>query len=271
MCPSSDEGGTTVSMPRGETEVVDSFEAGVDAAHAVRSVRLGRRGHEGPCPLSARPPGGPGRPDDGPEPLRGRRRRRRLVRRHMARARGLGRDVDPAVQRAAPRPQRRTGPGPQRRRRGGAGRHRRLHRRRLHPGAVVAERPHRAPRRRRDAPHVVVQGRTEGWPEDDRHDPWARTVWVLRPTWLFETCNVAYRRRDVELAGGFPGATRRRAVPTASWSVKTPSSAGASWSAARSSDSNPGPSSTPPLPGHLSGVAARPAGPRRVPGPGPSE
>jgi glycosyltransferase involved in cell wall biosynthesis len=56
-----------------------------------------------------------------------------------------------------------------------------------------------------NAPHVVVQGRTEGWPEDDHHGPWARTVWVLRPSWLFETCNVAYRRRDVELAGGFPG------------------------------------------------------------------
>ena len=56
-----------------------------------------------------------------------------------------------------------------------------------------------------NAPHVVVQGRTEGWPGDDRHGPWARTVWVLRPTWLFETCNVAYRRRDLELAGGFPG------------------------------------------------------------------
>ncbi len=56
-----------------------------------------------------------------------------------------------------------------------------------------------------NAPHVVVQGRTEGWPEDDRIGTWARTVWVLRPTWLFETCNVAYRRRDVELAGGFPG------------------------------------------------------------------
>lgn len=54
-------------------------------------------------------------------------------------------------------------------------------------------------------PHVVVQGKTEGWPEDDSSGPWARTVWVLRPTWLFETCNVAYRRCDVELAGGFPG------------------------------------------------------------------
>jgi glycosyltransferase involved in cell wall biosynthesis len=55
------------------------------------------------------------------------------------------------------------------------------------------------------APHVVVQGKTEAWPEDDSYGPWARTVWVLRPTWLFETCNVAYRRCDVELAGGFPG------------------------------------------------------------------
>src|ERR1700683_2797306 len=47
------------------------------------------------------------------------------------------------------------------------------------------------------APHVVVQGRTEAWPEDDAAGAWARTVWVLRPAWLFETCNVAYRRCDL--------------------------------------------------------------------------
>ncbi|HUY65147.1 MAG TPA: glycosyltransferase [Acidimicrobiales bacterium] len=61
---------------------------------------------------------------------------------------------------------------------------------------------------------VVVQGRVEPWP-DDRDDGgvWARTVWVLRPTWLFETCNIAYRRQAVLDAGGFPG--RDRAPATA--------------------------------------------------------
>jgi glycosyltransferase involved in cell wall biosynthesis len=53
---------------------------------------------------------------------------------------------------------------------------------------------------------VVVQGRTTPT-EFDRASagPWARTVWVLRPTWLFETCNIAYRRRDLDAVGGFPG------------------------------------------------------------------
>jgi glycosyltransferase involved in cell wall biosynthesis len=64
------------------------------------------------------------------------------------------------------------------------------------------------------APHVVVQGRTEAWPEDDAAGTWARTVWVLRPTWLFETCNVAYRRCDVELVGGFPGRDEAPSGPT---------------------------------------------------------
>jgi glycosyltransferase involved in cell wall biosynthesis len=52
---------------------------------------------------------------------------------------------------------------------------------------------------------VVAQGATRGWPEDaEQGGPWARTVWVHGPTWLFETCNIAYRRRDFERAGGFP-------------------------------------------------------------------
>ncbi|MHB8437644.1 MAG: glycosyltransferase family 2 protein [Acidimicrobiales bacterium] len=53
---------------------------------------------------------------------------------------------------------------------------------------------------------VIVQGQTTAWPGDaDRAGAWARTVWVLRLTWLFETCNVAYRREDVMAVGGFPG------------------------------------------------------------------
>ena len=52
---------------------------------------------------------------------------------------------------------------------------------------------------------VVVQGRTAAWPGDaEGSGPWSRTVWVDGPTWLFETCNVAYRRCDVDEAGGFP-------------------------------------------------------------------
>ena len=55
-----------------------------------------------------------------------------------------------------------------------------------------------------DAGADVVQGRTEPdptpgpWPQ-----PWARTVWILEPSWLFETCNVAYRRSALDAAGGF--------------------------------------------------------------------
>jgi hypothetical protein len=57
----------------------------------------------------------------------------------------------------------------------------------------------------RPAGPVVAQGRTVPWPEDaDEGGPWARTVWVLRPTWLFETCNVAYRVEPLRRAGGFP-------------------------------------------------------------------
>jgi glycosyltransferase involved in cell wall biosynthesis len=59
---------------------------------------------------------------------------------------------------------------------------------------------------------IVVQGRTTPWDEDaEDAGPWARTVWVLRKTWLFETCNVAYRRSDFIDAGGF---VRRHEVPT---------------------------------------------------------
>ena len=55
-----------------------------------------------------------------------------------------------------------------------------------------------------ERPAVVVQGRTVPWPEDaDQVGPWFRSVWVLGPTWLFETCNIAYRRADLETAGGF--------------------------------------------------------------------
>jgi glycosyltransferase involved in cell wall biosynthesis len=55
------------------------------------------------------------------------------------------------------------------------------------------------------SPVVVAQGQTEAWPDDaDGAGAWARTVWVLRPTWLFETCNVAYRRTDLVAVGGFP-------------------------------------------------------------------
>lgn len=56
---------------------------------------------------------------------------------------------------------------------------------------------------------VVAQGRTEPWPGDRAQaGPWDRTVWVLGPTWLFETCNIAYRRSDLVAAGGFPDAGR---------------------------------------------------------------
>jgi len=61
---------------------------------------------------------------------------------------------------------------------------------------------------------MVVQGRTEPWSGDIvGAGPWDRTLWVLGPTWRFETCNIAYRRVDLANAGGFP---RRDEVPTAS-------------------------------------------------------
>jgi hypothetical protein len=55
----------------------------------------------------------------------------------------------------------------------------------------------------------AIQGRTE--PEAGvPRGPWDHTIAVRRPTELFETCNVAYRRDDVVAAGGFrqlPGYT----------------------------------------------------------------
>ncbi len=61
-------------------------------------------------------------------------------------------------------------------------------------------------------PAMVVQGRTLPWADDtDGSGPWARTLWILGPTWLFETCNIAYRRTDIEQAGGF---ARRNEAPT---------------------------------------------------------
>lgn len=62
---------------------------------------------------------------------------------------------------------------------------------------------------------VVVQGRTEPWPEDvGDAGPWARTLWVLRPTWLFETCNIAYRYADLHDVGGFPSRAETPPVPS---------------------------------------------------------
>ncbi|MHB1710035.1 MAG: glycosyltransferase family 2 protein [Acidimicrobiales bacterium] len=55
-------------------------------------------------------------------------------------------------------------------------------------------------------PQVVAQGRTVAWKlDEDTAGAWARTIWVVRPTWLFETCNIAYRSVDLVRAGGFPG------------------------------------------------------------------
>ncbi len=52
---------------------------------------------------------------------------------------------------------------------------------------------------------LVVQGRTVPRPEELKDGgPWGRTLWVLRPTWLFETCNIAYRKADLQAVGGFP-------------------------------------------------------------------
>jgi glycosyltransferase involved in cell wall biosynthesis len=58
---------------------------------------------------------------------------------------------------------------------------------------------------------LVVQGRTTPCKSDSDSGPWARAVWVLRPTWLFETCNIAYRRDDLTAIGGFPS---RAEAPT---------------------------------------------------------
>lgn len=57
-------------------------------------------------------------------------------------------------------------------------------------------------------PALVVQGRTMPVPEESaKAGGWDRTIWVLRPTWLFETCNIAYRMCDLTAVGGFPGRT----------------------------------------------------------------
>lgn len=53
-------------------------------------------------------------------------------------------------------------------------------------------------------PHLVVQGKTVPWNMDEEGTgAWARSLWVLGPTWLFETCNIAYRRADLDRAGSF--------------------------------------------------------------------
>ena len=54
-------------------------------------------------------------------------------------------------------------------------------------------------------PGVMVQGVTRPPDGGAGMGPWDRALWVLRPSWLFETCNIAYHRRDFSSAGGFPG------------------------------------------------------------------
>ncbi len=49
----------------------------------------------------------------------------------------------------------------------------------------------------------VVQGRTEPDPSRDGAGAWARTIRIVEPTPLFETCNIAYRRQAFAAAGGF--------------------------------------------------------------------
>jgi glycosyltransferase involved in cell wall biosynthesis len=50
---------------------------------------------------------------------------------------------------------------------------------------------------------AIVQGRTEPPPDGVRTSDWDRSVWVLARSGLFETCNMAYRRADLEALGGF--------------------------------------------------------------------
>jgi glycosyltransferase involved in cell wall biosynthesis len=50
---------------------------------------------------------------------------------------------------------------------------------------------------------AIVQGRTEPQPDGVRTSDWDRSVWVLGRSGLFETCNMAYRRVDLEALGGF--------------------------------------------------------------------
>lgn len=51
----------------------------------------------------------------------------------------------------------------------------------------------------------LVQGRTEPDPNPAgmQSGPWARTLRIVEPTALFETCNIAYRRSAFERVGGF--------------------------------------------------------------------
>ncbi|MDP1821497.1 MAG: glycosyltransferase family 2 protein [Acidimicrobiales bacterium] len=50
----------------------------------------------------------------------------------------------------------------------------------------------------------VVQGAVHADPAGlDDLGPWDHTIWVTAPTPFFETCNVSYRRRAFERAGGF--------------------------------------------------------------------
>ena len=50
----------------------------------------------------------------------------------------------------------------------------------------------------------LVQGRVAPDPVDySPSDPWARTLWVTRGDWLFESCNIAYRRTSFDALGGF--------------------------------------------------------------------
>src|SRR5439155_5614570 len=50
----------------------------------------------------------------------------------------------------------------------------------------------------------LVQGRVAPDPVHySPSDPWARTLWVTRGDWLFESCNIAYRRTSFDALGGF--------------------------------------------------------------------
>lgn len=49
----------------------------------------------------------------------------------------------------------------------------------------------------------VVQGRTLPTPTPNGSGPWDRSVWITRPSHLFETCNIAYRRTAFEAQHGF--------------------------------------------------------------------
>jgi GT2 family glycosyltransferase len=55
-----------------------------------------------------------------------------------------------------------------------------------------------------DGATSVVQGQVLPLPRDQATaGPWDHTIWVLRQSPFFETCNVAYRRDDFERVGGF--------------------------------------------------------------------